>query len=353
MTAQTWFWAVTTFLLGICIGSFLNVVIYRLPRNLSVNEPKWSFCPNCPDRRQLSAMELIPLISYLALKRRCRCCRQPISSRYFWVELLTGVLFVVLYLRFHADAPNAITLLLFTAVMVPVFFIDFATFTIPNSLNLLAFVIAVGRDLYGIFTHEPGHELMWGWLPRSLLGAVAGILIFGTVRVLGWVWKRQEAMGLGDVFLARAMGALLISFVPVGDEPLRLFPIWVMLSCGSGAVVGLSLLGWRRLQEAQAAPHKGSTASDEDEAPPETDSNLKEQLLAIGQVLWLQDAWWYYLEKTKPEPVVSEEEDTWTPAPTAIPFGPYLILGFLATVLVGEPLTAMYLAFALPKTQRS
>ncbi len=109
---------------------------------------------------------------------------------------------------------------LFGAVLVPIFCIDLERFEIPNQLNLLVFVIAVARDVYGIATHEPGHELVWHWLPASILGAVVGVAIFGSIRVIGWLWKRQEAMGLGDVLLARAMGAMLVSVVPAGSNPL-------------------------------------------------------------------------------------------------------------------------------------
>src|SRR5580658_2366478 len=236
MVEPTWFFCGTTFLLGLCIGSFMNVVIWRLPRNGSLIDPQWSYCPNCSHR--LAAFDLIPLVSYLVRGRKCKYCKKPISSRYFWVELLTGVLFGVLYFHFRHDAANAVAMLLFGAVLVPIFCIDLERFEIPNQLNLLVFVIAVARDVYGIVTHEPGHELVWHWLPASILGAVVGIIIFGAIRVIGWLWKRQEAMGLGDVLLARAMGAMLASVVIHGANPLRLVPIWVLLSCGSGAIVG-------------------------------------------------------------------------------------------------------------------
>ena len=213
----TWFWAVTAFLFGVSIGSFLNVVIYRLPLGKSVAEPQWSFCPNCQHR--LHGVDLFPLFSYLLLGRKCRYCHQPISPRYFGVELLTGLAFVALYLRLEsAMLPNIVALLCFTAVLIPIFFIDLATFTIPTSLNLFAFLIALVRDIWGIAQHEPGHELIGGWLPVSILGGLVGALIFGLVRIAGWLWKRVEAMGLGDVLLGRALGAMLVSVVPAGMQ---------------------------------------------------------------------------------------------------------------------------------------
>ena len=113
------------------------------------------------------------------------------------MELLTGILFVLLTVRFLPNVPDCVSLLLFAYVMVPVFFIDLDTFTIPTSLNLLAFAIPVGRDLYGIAAREPNHALISGWLPTSILGGLVGASIFGVVRDCGlamgsalrrWVW---------------------------------------------------------------------------------------------------------------------------------------------------------------------
>jgi leader peptidase (prepilin peptidase)/N-methyltransferase len=345
-----WFWITMTFLLGITVGSFLNVVIWRLPRGGSLTQPVFSYCPHCKAR--LTALDLIPLLSFLALRQRCRRCHRPISWRYFWVELLTGALFVAVYLRFPQNAPNCVALLLFTAVLIPIFYIDLERFEIPDRLNLIAFLIAVGRDVWGIARQEPGHELLWGWLPRSVLGAIVGILIFGTVRVIGWLWKRVEAMGLGDVLLARAMGAMLVSVTPAAYSPLRLFPIWVMLSCFAGVIVGPALILARRRQAAKAGTSADAPSVESEEAEFEDDSpTLKKELLDIGWCLWLGDAADYLRAKLaarRGEPM-EEVTDDWKPLPTAIPFGPFLVVGFLATVFFGEWATAAYLAYALPK----
>lgn len=264
------------------------------------------------------------------------------------------MLFVVLYFHFRNEAPNAVAAILFGALLVPIFCIDLETFEIPSQLNLLAFVVAIGRDVYGIVVHEPGHALMWHWLPVSILGAVAGVGIFGTVRVIGWLWKRQEAMGLGDVLLARAMGAMLVSYVPAAFNPLRLMPIWVLLCCGSGAVIGQALLKYRHKQAAALLASGGTLpASDDEEEPPEDESSLALELADIGYVLWLGDAFDYirtvFSRHKTITPALVVEEDVWTPAPTAIPFGPFMVVGFLVTLLVGEPITAMYLTYAIPK----
>lgn len=348
-----WFWAVITFIMGVNVGSFLNVVIWRLPRGGSILEPQFSYCPHC--KQQLQPIDLIPLFSFLFLGRRCRRCKKPISWRYFGVELLTGVLFLALYFRFTGDIPTAVCLIIFAALLVPITFIDLEHFIIPISLNLLAFIVAVGRDIWGIIQHEPGHELLGGWMPRSVLGAIAGILIFGMVRIVGWIWKRVEAMGLGDVYLARAMGAMLVSVTPADWPPMALFPIWVLLSCLSGLVVGPLLIFLRR-QQAKKTSQEPQEEEGEEQA--EEESTFIQQLRDVGECLILADLWETLAILLKIRKVPAEEaspnvpliEDDWEPAPTAIPFGPFLAIGFLATIFIGEAFTRWYyLSFvALP-----
>ena len=352
------FWVGVAFLLGLCIGSFLNVVIYRLPianKDLNLNKPVWSFCPNC--KRRLTIADLIPLFSFLMLGQRCRGCKQRISWRYFGVELLTGVLFALLAWHSRSDPATAIALIAFTAILIPIFFIDLERFMIPISLTLLTTLIPVVRDIWGIVQHEPNHELIWGWLPRSVLGAVVGVLIFGAVRVAGWLWKGVEAMGLGDVLLARGVGAMLIALVPIGAHPLRLLPIWVLLSCLSGIVIGYPLILWRNRQEEnpknlqESKPEEVNSAPNEEENF-EREGTFGQQVTDIAWYLWLGDLIEYLVftfgqrkeALTTPPPV----EDDWEPAPSEIPFGPFLVAGFLAAVFIGEWITAAYLNYAMP-----
>jgi leader peptidase (prepilin peptidase)/N-methyltransferase len=281
------------------------------------------------------------------------------------VELLTGLLFAAITWRFWQNAPTCIALLLFTAVMVAVYFIDLDTFTIPDSLNILAFLIPLARDGWAFVQKEAGYTLLYGWLPPSLLGAFVGVLALGFVRVAGWVWKRQEAMGLGDVLLARGMGAMLVFNVAAGANPLRHFLVWVLLACISGAIVGPLMIWWR----VRNAPPEPEGVEDEEEEPPlESDSTFGAQVMAIGYCLLLFDIWEYLydalqrLKTSKNSPTIeksrqnSEEtpslaaniELEFTPAPTAIPFGPFLVLGFLATLFIGEWCVKAYLNYAFP-----
>src|SRR5262245_40832353 len=93
--------AAFVWLLGLCVGSFLNVVLYRLPLGLSITRPARSFCPNC--RKQIAGYDNLPVLSWLLLRGRCRSCRAPISSRYPLVEAVTGLCFVLVFHLLFVD----------------------------------------------------------------------------------------------------------------------------------------------------------------------------------------------------------------------------------------------------------
>ena len=141
---------IAALLFGVSIGSFLNVVIWRLPQGLSVSSPQWSFCPNCKTR--LGTLDLFPLLSFLALGCKCRTCKKPISWRYFTVELITGLLFLAVAAHNYLvpDVNLALATVdttfqcLFVSVLVAVFFIDLDCFIIPNRLNLAGVLIGIG-----------------------------------------------------------------------------------------------------------------------------------------------------------------------------------------------------------------
>src|SRR5437667_5488147 len=127
----SWYWASVFFIFGAVVGSFLNVCIWRLPREESVVHPP-SHCPGC-DRR-LGPLDLVPLLSQVLLRARCRYCQAKISWRYFWVELLTALAFTGLYLRYGLEGRwvEAIAACLFTATLIVIFFIDLETYYIPD-----------------------------------------------------------------------------------------------------------------------------------------------------------------------------------------------------------------------------
>lgn len=129
-----WLWFIPTFLLGACIGSFLNVVIYRVPLGMSVNEPKRSFCPIC--KKPIPMWLNLPLISWLWLRGKCRECHAPIAFRYFGVELLTAVLFTLVWWLFAWQSVGVIVFLwALMALLVAITFIDAEHLIIPTSLT--------------------------------------------------------------------------------------------------------------------------------------------------------------------------------------------------------------------------
>src|SRR5207245_9161692 len=120
------------FVFGACIGSFLNVCIYRLPLNLSVNQPRRSFCPSC--KRQIPWHQNLPLVSWLVLRGRCANCGARIAFRYFLVELLTTFFFLVIWKAF--PWPIAIAYWVFIALVMAATLIDFQRFIIPSDITM-------------------------------------------------------------------------------------------------------------------------------------------------------------------------------------------------------------------------
>jgi leader peptidase (prepilin peptidase)/N-methyltransferase len=194
-------YTVLAFVLGACIGSFLNVCIYRLPRDLSVNRPSRSFCPHC--KQPIPWFNNIPLISWLLLRGRCANCGGKISFRYFGVELLTALLFLAVWRTF--PWPMAIAYWVFVSLVVAATFIDFEHFIIPDE-------ITIGGTIAGILASVAipelqGTDLRLAALIRSVLAAglgyltllfvlEAGKIAFGKKRIpldgpTPFTWKRE------------------------------------------------------------------------------------------------------------------------------------------------------------------
>ena len=203
------------FLLGLVIGSFLNVVIYRLPEGKSIITPP-SHCPECGTR--LKVIDLIPVLSYLSTGGKCRYCNTKISIQYPLVELLTGFLFLAAYLKFGFSVQLFIYLLLISA-LIAVTFIDYKYMIIPNKITYPLIVIsllsAIIFDYLTIF--------------QSLLGIVIPSLL---LLIVAFIFK--GGMGMGDVKLAAAIGGFLgWSYTLAG----------IFLGSLLGSIIGLSLMG--------------------------------------------------------------------------------------------------------------
>ncbi|MDD5706384.1 MAG: prepilin peptidase [Kiritimatiellae bacterium] len=223
-------------LLGACMGSFLNVCIYRIPLELSVVRPR-SFCPNC--RRPIPWYLNIPVLSWLCLGGRCRYCRAPISARYLLVEVLTAALFLAVALRF-ADRPLLIPvywLVVFGLLLGT--FVDIEHLIIPDRVSIGGMLLGLALSPFVPLLHDTTDH--WQALLRSGIGCAVG---FGTLWLVATVGRwafRREAMGFGDVKLMGAIGAFF------GWQAV-LFSVIGSSFFGSFVGIGLILCGKRQLQ---------------------------------------------------------------------------------------------------------
>jgi leader peptidase (prepilin peptidase) / N-methyltransferase len=236
-----WLYITVCVLLGLCVGSFLNVIIHRMPRMM---EARWraecaelndqepaaaerfnlivprSRCPSCG--HGITGLENIPVLSYIALGGKCSACRARISPRYPVVELLTGALsgYIAWSFGFTMAAAAA---LFFTWTMVALAFIDLDTFYLPDDLTLPLLWTGLLFNLAGGFTD----------LPSAVIGAAAGYL---TLWLVFWTFKfatGKEGMGYGDFKLLAAIGAWL---------GWKILPLVILLSSLVGALVGIVLI---------------------------------------------------------------------------------------------------------------
>jgi leader peptidase (prepilin peptidase) / N-methyltransferase len=213
------------FIFGAAIGSFLNVVIYRIPANLSLLYPP-SRCPVCKHR--LGKTENIPIIGWLWLKGKCRHCKTPISPRYPIVETTTATLFVLVYLQFGMGMIT-VGYWVFLSLLLALSLIDYDTMTLPNSLTQSGLMIGLG---YQIIIGGQGDNLRVS-IPQQLMGgmigAVLGIWLFDLITIVASGVMGQTAMGGGDAKLVAMMGAWL---------GWKLLLVGCFLGCATGAFVG-------------------------------------------------------------------------------------------------------------------
>ena len=178
--------------LGLILGSFLNVVIHRLPRKLSLIHPG-SRCTSCSE--PIRFYDNIPLISYAILKGRCRCCGVRIPVQYPLVELLTTLCVVALYIKYDLTGEFVVYAVL-TLFLIPISFIDLDKRLILNRLTIPCFFAGIALVL--------GFNIQ-SWT-RALLGAVSGGIIVLLIAILGKAIFKKESMGMGDVKLLIAIG---------------------------------------------------------------------------------------------------------------------------------------------------
>lgn len=225
--------ALTVFILGAAVGSFLNVVIYRIPAGLSVLFPP-SRCPHC--LRRLKAYDNVPVFGWLWLKGRCRYCKSSIAIRYPLVEAATGILFVLTFWAFDLSLPT-VGYWAFFSWLLALALIDIDTLALPNPLTQSGLIAGLAfQALLGWFATATLSGAL-SYLISGLVGAVIGIWIFDSITIIGSIAFGQTAMGGGDAKLAAMMGAWL---------GWKLLLIAGFLACVIGAFAGggAIALGW-------------------------------------------------------------------------------------------------------------
>jgi leader peptidase (prepilin peptidase)/N-methyltransferase len=292
----TYYWAFVSFVFGAITGSFLNVCIWRMPRDESLSSPP-SHCPNCNTRLRFWP-DMVPILSQLWYRSHCRYCGQKFSWRYLWVELFTAVVFLALYFRYVPYGPQnvfedarsvaSIPGMLFAACLIAIFFIDFETYGIPDRLTFAAIAMAVARDLMLISHHaRPLWQTIPGtpWhvpMPLSIVGGLVAFWAMWQFAALATAALGKEAMGGGDTLLLGAMGAYLIPW------PLLVLAFLLAVALGTvGGVAGILLAGRSGSGSAgptEAAPNSVVTGEEsQDEATgAEPDRGLPELSPSAG-----------------------------------------------------------------------
>ena len=242
LSTNTFFLLIATTLLGLTVGSFLNVVIHRLPlmmerewqthcdelqgnensqpqEPLSLSKPR-SRCPHCG--HQITALENVPIISYLLLRGRCSGCGAKISIRYPVIEAVTALLSLTVAWHFGFSWA-CLAALFFTWALIALTMIDFDHQLLPDSITLPFLWLGLGLSLWHIFTDSQ----------TAIIGAIAGYLSLWSVY---WAFKLltgKEGMGFGDFKLLAMLGAWM---------GWQMLPVIILLSSAVGAVVGITLI---------------------------------------------------------------------------------------------------------------
>ena len=217
-------------LLGLMLGSFMNVCIYRLPRGLSPVRPR-SGCPNCG--HMLAWYENVPVVSYLVLRGRCRKCRVAISPMYPIIEAITGAVFLAAYLWYGPSA-LLIVRLAFAWAMIALFVIDYQHQILPNVITIPGIVIGILSNILA----GPG------WI-ASIIGAAVGAGSLYAIAEIYYRVRHEEGLGMGDVKMLGMIGAFL---------GWKLVLLTLVISSFLGSIVGVFVLVSRKESLKYAMP---------------------------------------------------------------------------------------------------
>ncbi|MCP4180239.1 MAG: prepilin peptidase [bacterium] len=236
-TAMIPFWSVVIFIFGLCVGSFLNVCIWRIPRNESIIITP-SHCIKCG--RKIKWYENIPVMSWLILRGKCSGCSERISFGYVIVELVTAILFAISYIRImtlHYPISMLIPYFLASSMFVMTFVIDYKFKIIPNKITYT--VIIISLCVGTVFPESVNRLTYLSGFINSFLGFVISLSIFWAVSILGKILYKRDAFGLGDVKFLAALGACF-----------GLFPaVWffvIIVASFIGVLFGIFLIIFKR-----------------------------------------------------------------------------------------------------------
>lgn len=339
---------------GVVIGSFLNVVIWRLPRGGSIAYPTWSYCPTCQHR--LGVVDLVPLASFLALGRKCRYCRQPISWRYFGVEALTGLGFLAVFWRFQTSLTlvsvlNVIFYVLFFSVLVAVLFIDLDCFIIPDELSFTAFLIGLVHNLLFIWLRQPhqatsafGHA----W-PNAIVAAIVCALIFHLISLAGYLYYSWQS---GKTGLTRRTGLFVAGIVDDYAYLAAKFLCLGYLSPSIRAYIARHEEIPEAEEDSQAVSRQEiAQAIENDEEQTGMGQGDAKLAAALGANLFLPLSLVSFFLSILLGGIISIAllATRKKAGRSAIPFGPYLVLGAVVALFFGQNLLNWYSRFLLPQ----
>jgi leader peptidase (prepilin peptidase) / N-methyltransferase len=298
-------------LVGAVVGSFLNVVVGRVPAGESVVSPG-SRCPTC--KTPIRWYDNVPVASWLVLRARCRACGTRISIRYPLVELAGGALGLVAFLRQGVSGAAAVELA-FTATLLALALIDLDTWLLPNAITWPLLGTGLALSWWGI---TPA-----GAVQASAYGAGIGFVVFAAISVGAEKLLKKEAMGFGDVWLLAGLGG----WMGVG----ALLPIVLFASIqGSVVGIGLVLLGRGEPGPKEVAPLPGPLPAPPGEGVHGTPGEGVHGTPGEG------------IHGTPGQGGRgTEEEDDWVPPKHAVPFGPFLVLGAVEWLWFSGPLARL------------
>lgn len=193
-------WSVMAFLVGATIGSFLNVVIYRVPLGLGVSDPKRSFCPHC--KKDIPWYRNLPMLTWLLQRGKCAECSAPIAFRYFFVEAVTAVLFLAAWLLLPTPFPAAFFVMVLCVLLVVISFIDAEHMIIPMNFVFAGLVVGLAGGILApalVFIGGPVPEVpSWAGAGQSFLGIVVGWSGLGLVVLVGKFFFGERRMSFDE-----------------------------------------------------------------------------------------------------------------------------------------------------------